>query len=197
MTRPRPARGRRPTWSPKGGLILYQRSATGNEIRLVSVTNGAQSLVTKDGAVDPEDTVSDPDFALDGLHVMFLAMCEAPGICDGNFNTPNIMSSNLDGSDRIDVSDSCGCEGDPDTPSSPPRRTVSTMSPFSSRAESRPGVGSAGSTQDRSGTPSIQIGSHSNPRRLHAPILTDTRRRTLSAPSRAQRVRVKTAHPRT
>ncbi len=104
----------RPTWSPIGGLIVYQRSAAGNEIRLVSVTNGAQSLVTRDGVVDPEDTVSDPDFAPDGLHVMFLAMCDAPGICDGNFNTPNIMSSNLDGSDRIDMSDSCGCEGDPE-----------------------------------------------------------------------------------
>jgi len=102
----------RPTWSPKGGLILYQRSAGGNQIRTVNVTNGAQHLVTQDGMVDPEDSVSDPDFAPDGVHVMFLALCEAPGECDGNFNTPNVMSSNLDGSDRVGVSHSCGCEGD-------------------------------------------------------------------------------------
>ena len=104
----------RPTWSPKGGLILYQRGAAGTQIRTVNVTTGAQHLVTQDAMVDPEDTVSDPDFAPDGLHVMFLAMCEAPGECDGNLNTPNVMSSNLDGSDRVDVSGSCGCEGDPE-----------------------------------------------------------------------------------
>jgi dipeptidyl aminopeptidase/acylaminoacyl peptidase len=104
----------RPTWSPRGGIIVYQRRGTTNQIRTVNVTTGAQRLVTQDGVVDPNDTVSDPDFRADGSKVMFLAMCDAPSDCVGNFNTPNVMSSNLDGSDRVMLSPhSCGCEGDP------------------------------------------------------------------------------------
>lgn len=103
----------RPTWSSRGNLIVYQRLATTHQIRTVNVTSAAQRMVTQDGAVDPEDVVGDPDFAADGVHVMFLAMCDAPGDCPGNFNTPNIMETNLDGTDRVLRSASCGCEGDP------------------------------------------------------------------------------------
>ena len=100
----------RPTWSPRGDLILYQ---CGGSIRTVNTTTRAERLITEDGQVDPQDQVADPDFAADGRHILFLAWCSAPGVCDGLFNSMNVMSTGLTGGLRTPLTDTCGCEGDP------------------------------------------------------------------------------------
>ena len=106
----------RPSWSPLGGQILYhQRTGTDcfhNRILVVTLSSGAQRLVTEDGALNPRDVVIDPDFAADGRHVVIMALCETSLDISCASRTKNAMVVNLDGSNRQPLTRSNGTEGD-------------------------------------------------------------------------------------
>lgn len=102
----------RPSWSPLGSLLVYHQrrgpQCDHNRILLVNLTTHAEQVVTEDGAFDPADVVSDPDFAPDGQHVVFMARCAS--WCATQ--SLNAVVVNLDGSNRRALSFQDGTEGD-------------------------------------------------------------------------------------
>jgi Tol biopolymer transport system component len=106
----------RPSWSPLGGKIVYhQRTGSDcshNRILLVTLSSGAKRLVTEDGALNPSDRVSDPDFAADGHHLIIMAVCETSNVISCANASLNPMVIDLDGSNRVALDNSDGTEGD-------------------------------------------------------------------------------------
>lgn len=106
----------RPSWSPRGGQIVYhQRTGPNcdhNRILTVNVVTGAERVVTEDGAVNAADVVQDPDFAADGRHIVFMAFCLTGDSNTCGFASLNPVMSDLDGRNRTYLDFSTGTEGD-------------------------------------------------------------------------------------
>lgn len=107
-----------PTWSPRGGTVLFlhyqQPGKSGAVIKTVMVATKQQQVVPAGVPILPEDRVSDPDFAADGLGIVFMAKCPYVEYCyPGNINA---MSANLVSPARTELTSISGVEGDWDMP---------------------------------------------------------------------------------
>lgn len=107
-----------PTWSPRGSTILflhYQQPNMSNAvIKTVTVATKQQRVVPAGVPILAEDRVSDPDFAPDGLGIVFMAKCPDVEYCyPGNINA---MSADLVSPVRTELTSVSGIDGDWDMP---------------------------------------------------------------------------------